>query len=340
MIASPQALEDAVARAETYLLDAQAPSGAIPAFASALGGEPDWSPDAVNFVTALAVMALADVDRPEIASVRSRAVGYLQSEREHDALWRYWASDAELHDYTPPDADDTACCSLAVGTASTHRNVPLLLANTDSSGRFYTWFVRHPDASGLRLAWRLRDERRRATRDRRSELWANSEASPDDVDVTVNANVVRYLGPERAPRGAVTWIRNVVVAGTEIDDDRWYRSRTALYRSIAASAEHGVDDFRALGPLIIRRLVEDPGPSALRNDLERADALRVLQQFGAPDADIAAAASDLVARQQDDGSWARSICYYGGPQESFGWASEALATAAAVGALHALAVGR
>ncbi len=317
----------------SWLASAQASSGEFPSFSSSLLGEPTWEPDRLNFVTALTSLALEDVDLPAVRVMRARVATYLRGEREGAGLWRYWASQAALHDYTPPDADDTACCSLALGDGST-ANVPLLLSNRDAAGRFYTWMLLRPHIRSPRYRWALRRERSATVRARREELWTNSEASPDDVDVTVNANVIRYLGPALAPSDAVEWVASVVEAGQEVEQDHWYRSRTSLYRSVAIAAAAGVERFAGLRDLIVRRIVHDPGPTSFRNDLELADALRVLRVFGAPESDIAHLVGSLLERQQPDGSWERSICYYGGPMESFGWASEALATAAAVGALN------
>lgn len=329
-----EAIDTAVRAGVSWLLDAQQPSGEIPSYASVLLADPEWAPDRLNFVTALTSLALEHVDRPEVVALRARVSAYLLSEQERSGLWRYWARDAEMHGYTPPDADDTACCSLAVGGAMQEANVRLLLANRDPAGRFYTWFLLRPEIFDPRYRWALRNERTPRVRARRKELWANSEASPDDVDVTVNANVIRYLGPERAPSEAVEWVASVVEAGTEVENDHWYRSRTALYRSVAAA--QGLERFADLHNLMIDRISRDPGPVALRNDLERADGLRILRLLDAPGSVLRDHARSLLERQQPDGRWERSICYFGGPQESFGWASEALATATAIGALDGL----
>src|SRR5690606_29704985 len=126
-----------------------------------------------------------------------------------------------LFDYTPPDADDTACASMAVALRGddTSANVALLLANRDRAGRFFTWLIPHRDRFTPRFWWAVRDEFRRATRDRRQELWANSEAWPADVDGVVNANVVRYLGPGRAPAAAVGFVASIITDEREDDCD-------------------------------------------------------------------------------------------------------------------------
>lgn len=327
-------IEEATHAGLAWLRSAQQPSGEFPSFASALTVEPTWEADRLNFVTALTSLALEHLTSADAMPMRERVATYLLAERSPSGLWRYWARTATLHDYTPLDADDTACCSMAVGLQPQNEaNTRLLLANRDDQGRFYTWFLLRPGNRSLRYRIAIRDERSSATQARREDLWANSEAAPNDVDVVVNANVIRYLGPRLAPTAAVEWVATVIERGSEVEDDKWYRSRTSLYRAVAAAAAVGVARFGELRKLIIERIVHDPGTSALRNDLEVADALRVLRVLDAPYADVEDLAHRLLERQTSAGSWERSICYYGGPKESFGWASEALATATAIGAL-------
>lgn len=316
-----------------WLVANQRKDGAFRSYSAALTSERQWEEDEVNFVTALASMSLEGIRAPAVVGMRSRAGSYLRSQRERGDLWRYWSRASALHDYTPLDVDDTACCSLALGLDAGRTNARMLLANRDRRGRFYTWLLPRPDGRSRRLRWRLRGEGRPEALKRRQELWSNSEAEADDVDVVVNANVIRHLGPRFAPQEAVRWVVAVVEEGAEVESDHWYRSRTSLYRSVVAATRRGVTAFEALRDPIIGRLVHDPGPEALRGDLELADALGVLQDLSAPPEVVTWFRTRLLDRQLGDGSWSRSLCYYGGPQESFGWASEALTTAAAVGAL-------
>ncbi|CAB4687981.1 unannotated protein [freshwater metagenome] len=334
-----QQIQASVELATTWLFAEQKASGEFPSYASSLLEAPNWQPDSVNFVTALTSLALQGLDLPAAVAMQERAAQYLLGEREGAGLWRYWAKAAELHDYTPPDADDTACCSLAVGSSAGTANQRVLLANRDPQGRFYTWMLPRPEVRSLAYRWQLRSERSTSTRSRRVELWQNSEASPSDVDVTVNANVIRYLGPNLAPASAIEWVASVVEEGTEVEEDHWYRSRTSLYRSIAVSAREGIERFAGLRSLIISRLVDMAAADEFRSDLELADALRVLRLFDAARQDCANLAEMLLQRQLPEGCWERAVCYFGGPQESFGWASEALCTATAIGALHEIDLG-
>ena len=106
----------AVDRALDWLRADQAATGELSSYASPLGEgvEVDWTADSLKFITALIALAVAEVDDPRATAIVDGVVHFLRSEREHHALWRYWTSANELFDYTPPDADDTACASMAV----------------------------------------------------------------------------------------------------------------------------------------------------------------------------------------------------------------------------------
>jgi hypothetical protein len=328
----------AVGRGLDWLIVNQAASGELASYASPLNdAETEWAPDSLKFISALVALACAEVDDPRAVSIVDRVVTFLRSEREDHALWRYWTSDNEQFGYTPPDADDTACCSMAVALRGdeTAQNVRLLMANRDRRGRFHTWLIPHATSRSARYLWAVRDEFRKATRERRALLWENSEAFPDDVDGVVNANVIRYLGPERAPEEAVAWVHQLIRDGLEADCDSWHRNRFTMYSSVADAHRRGLATFARLGPVIIERIADRTvagrgvGPS-----LDTAMALLAVQRFDGPSGLRKELRDSLLDRQLDDGSWERSVFYYGGPDEVFGWASEALSTAVAVQALH------
>ena len=325
----------AIERGLDWTLSNQTPAGELVSFASPLEEpEPVWVPDSLKFITALGAVALDEIDDPRASTVVDRAVTFLRRERESCAQWRYWSQENEQYDFTPPDADDTACASLAVATRGdrTRSNVGVLLANRDDRGRFYTWLVPR-GRLGPRTGWAMRDELRGAVRRRREELWATTEAERDDVDGVVNTNVIRYLG-RRAPDAAVRWVRSIVEDGAEHDCDKWHRNPFTLYAAVADARRRGVESFSSVGPVVVRRVTNRIDGGTVGSAMDDALALLALQGFeGAPSAQDELARS-LLRTQSDDGSWGRSIFYYGGPREVFGWASEALATAWALQALH------
>jgi hypothetical protein len=326
---------EAVDRALTWLAANQTPAGELRAWASPLDdGPPTWVPDTLNFITALAAIALDRVEHAAATTVVDRAVDFLIREQQPNGLWRYWAADNDQSDFTPADADDTACAALAVAGrgfrwAPTER---LLLANRNDDGRFWTWFVDRPAVGTRSLARALRDERRAVVRQRRAELWETTEADANDVDVVVNANVCRYLGAG-APDAAADWVVQVLRDGRDVGEDKWHRRASTLHLSIADGARRGVGPFRSVAPVLTERIERRWERGELASALDQAQSLLALQAIDAPRTVRGDLVDALLRSQRPDGDWERSIFYFGGPREVFGWASEALSTAYAAAAL-------
>ncbi|MFN8050304.1 MAG: hypothetical protein U0Q22_02605 [Acidimicrobiales bacterium] len=335
---SAQEVGAAIARGVDYLVATQLPSGEMPSYATPLGdAPPEWIPDPLNFVTALCAEALDSVADPRASDLVDRSVRFLLSQQLPGGLWRYWSTANERVEFTPPDADDTACCSLAVACRGhdTSANRSVLLATAAPDGRFHTWLIPRPDTRSFRVRWLLRRERRPEVRALRTELWASTEADPDDIDAVVNANVCRYLGPRDAPEGATAWVAEVVEAGWETHD-KWYRRPYALLAAVAHGAERGIERFVALEGTVVERIDERVDELVDRGrDLDRALALLALERFGVRSETADRLAAALVASQGPDGAWARDVVYFGGPTEVFGWGSEALTTAYALQGLSA-----
>jgi hypothetical protein len=329
----------AIPKGLAWLRAAQLPTGELPSFASALdGGAPVWVPDQLNFITALGVIALAEIEHPEARAIVDAGVRFLLEEREGPGLWRYWSRSSAQVDTTPPDADDTACCSRAVAVRGhrTSGNVAVLKATAAPDGRFHTWLIPRERAGTLRTWWALRDERRAATRAMRDELWRTTEAELDDIDAVVNANVCNYLGPQPMTCAAAEWVASIVRSGDD-SGDKWHRSPYALWAAVADGSRRGITAFSDLGPLLVERIsgtVRADG--TVGTSYETGLALSTLITFGAPDELCRAVGDGLLAQQHDDGSWPLDVCYHGGPREVFGWASAALTSAVALRALWRL----
>ena len=126
----------------------------------------------------------------------------------------------------------------------------------------------------------------------------------------------------------------------EDDCDSWHRNRYTLYSAIADAHRRGVPGLEPVLGTIVERITERIDvDGTLGPPLDTAFALLALGTCGGPSTVRGQLAGSLRDRQRDDGSWERSIFYYGGPREVFGWASETLSTAAAVQALAREATG-
>jgi hypothetical protein len=327
------ALTDAVAAGVGFLESTQATSGEFESYATPLGVEVDWAADSSVFVTSLSVLALERVPDPRVGPMVERALDLVASETAPGPLWRFWTHDHDRHREIPCDADDTACATMALGrrAADAARTKRLLLANRDPGGRFLTWFL--PRGAASLSPARLRntvDEWR--ARSRREMFWEMTEATPDDVDGVVNANVLRLFGPD-APAESVAYVSGVVIDGRERECDSWHRNEFSCWYSVADGARRGVPYEGAVLDRLARRLRDrlEDGPAPTSLDL--AHALGAAQAIGDPSGVSGELVERLVAVQSPDGSWDRDIFFYGGPKEVFAWGSEAFTTAAAVSAL-------
>jgi len=328
------ALRHAIARGLDRLTAAQLPSGEFPSYATPLGGKPDWAPDSSVFVTSLCILALQRVGSPATAPMIARARGLLHAESSHGPLWRFWTHDHDRHLEIPCDADDSACATMALNgpTRDRGRTRKLLLANRDRAGRFRTWFIPRGIGALRPRSWRnTLDEW--SARTRREQFWEMTEATPDDVDVVVNANVLRCFGPA-APPEAVAYVGDVVRDGLERDSDSWHRNEFSCWYSVADGIRRGVTYPEDVGALVRHRIGErvDAGPATL-SALDAAHALASLCALGEPGRHGELLAAHLVETQLGDGAWPRSIFFYGGPKEVFAWGSEDLAAATAISAL-------
>lgn len=327
-------IETSVAAGLDYLERVQLPSGEFPCYATPLGGELDWQADSSVFVTALCVLALGGVESARTAPLIESARRLLRTEAAPGPLWRFWTHDHDRHREIPCDADDSSCVTLALdgdleGARRTRR---MLLANRSSTGCFYTWFVPRGVRSFSPRLLRTTAAEARARR-RREVFWEMTEARSDDVDGVVNANVLRLLGPD-SPADAVAYVGQILSEGREAVCDSWHRNPYSFWYSVADGVRRGVPYSADVSPTVIDRVcaqvavgVDDAAA------LDLAHAVAALCALGGPPAVIADLCDHLRRSQAADGSWARSIFFYGGPKEVFAWGSEALSTSAVLGAL-------
>jgi hypothetical protein len=185
---------EAIENAAEFLARRQKRSGEIPVHRSR---EPELQRverDAAAFGTAITSLALRECRHPVVEQIVARANRYIAAQRRDDGTWSYWPKDLRA----PADADDTACCAMALGLADDARVAGRFEANRDTSGLFYTWFGQ----------------------------------AANDVDSVVNANVLAYLGPCRADR-VVEYLIDLVLFDRERGSYRYYLDPAALHYAIA-----------------------------------------------------------------------------------------------------------
>jgi hypothetical protein len=334
-----------IERALAFLAAGQAASGQIPVRTGLEMTIDETTADPSIFATALVAEALGPVDHPLAASTRGRAAEYLRGHMEEPGVWRHWTRGHPQFHSLPPDADDTACASVALR----HAGVPypdnrsLLLANRDAEGRFFTWLVARR-GSGLpgRSMWRIAG--RRVARPVHARLFWRTSAEPDDVDGIVNLNVLAYLGDGSHAGPIVRYAKEILDDGREAECDSWYRSPFLFYAGLGRCVVAGVDALGELAPTVGERIAAAAGPDGQIGDgpLDTALALRALIELdiGDPARDLAFAY--LETTQEDDGGWPAAPLYFGGPRHHPDvpcWGSRELTAGICVGALARLPKG-
>ena len=154
------------------------------------------------FVSALCVLALESCDEARAKAMCTATRAYLAKTIEYPGFWRYYR-------HLPQDLDSTTLCSLVIGTHPwilLGRNVPGILANRDTEGRFKTWLLSR-DEPNVVATFRF------------------------EADPVVNANVIAYLGDRPETRRTQRWLEALITEGD-------------LERLVQVVSRHGRDLLR------------------------------------------------------------------------------------------------
>src|SRR3954447_9097668 len=293
--------------------------------------------DHTPFATTLIAHSLGYSDAPGARAVVASAVRFVQAQMEPGGVWRYWPRGHEHHRAIPPDLDDTACASelLRRHGVPLPDNRPLLLANRDEGGLFYTWLAprwRPPPRSGA--FWRVAARRYRAPL-RARMFWKLNESDPADVDGVVNANVLFYLGHDEATEAVVGHLGQIVRDGREDSCDKWHLNPFTFHYMLARCYDAGVEALGAVRDEAVARITARAnGDGSIGSSvLDTALAACALRSWRADGAVVDAAAEGLRRNQRDDGSWPVVPMYWGGPERYYGWGSEELTSAYCLEAL-------
>ncbi len=326
-------VDEAIRRAVDFLAATQLPSGEVPvAMATRRDMVGPVEADPAIFPTALAAHCLAFA--PEAAAIRERALGFLTAQRDRNGLWKHWPKQHPQARYLPPDLDDTACASAALGAVAARR---LMLANRDRRGLFLTWVVPRPRWMGfdhlrVMLPWIPM----------LPGLWLffrKTSAKPGDVDAVVNANCLHCLGEFSGREAVAAHLLEVLRTGSEARCDKWYDNPFAVWYFFARAL--GSDAREMLEP----RLAQARPETALDHAL--ALGARLSAGLALRQSQVRA----LLALQDENGGWPRAALYHGGRArlaaggfaaphpDTPHWGSEAVTTAFAVEALARWRVG-
>src|SRR5216683_3694221 len=337
-VASRNDVRASIARGLAFLEGVQRPNGSFPTYMSldrAMQG--DCAPDPSVFPMALIAYSLGFV--PGAAELRDRALDFLLREMDGSGLCRYWSRDHSYPHNLPPDLDDTCVASAVLMRAGRRHpeNRPIVLANRDARGLFFTWITPRPRWASGWAYWRIALPQ--LLKPRALYFFLRQSASPFDVDAVVNANVLFYLGDRAETRPVVTWLLTILREGRERECDKWYESPAAIWYFFSRALSAVVPDARQL---VLDRVAGARPESPLDTALAACSLLAWDEQPSD------AAVAELVDAQLDSGGWPRAGLYAGGrtrrpdgsvapsASDMLWWGSEALTTGFAVEALARL----
>lgn len=300
----------------------------------------EWCvPDSTTFPTAMISVCLLPFRKHlKVSKVLSSAAGFLQYQRMAGGVWNYFTKWNPLFGSCPADTDDTVFASYVLKAMGYEipSNNKHLLANRNSQGLFYTWFVLRPTKSEY-LNWEyLKIMARELKRPLHTILfWWKHEASRSDVDAVVNANILFYLGLNSETEPIVDYLIRVIVEEKETNSDGWYKNPFTIYYFISRN----YPTVRALEPIrepIIQRILtfENSDGSFNSSALETALAILALLNLDYS-GDLTNSIKFLLDKQQPSGCWDRNVFFYSGPSKAVGWGSEELSTGYCIAALEA-----
>ncbi len=333
-------LESALEHARAWLHQRQLPTGEFPvSYIRHVEGRQETKKDSCIFPTALVADCLLTLpDHPQTEEMLARATRFLLEEIHRDGLWSHFPRTHWLRGLCGPDADDTACVSAVLRarglTGPLQQNVRLLLANRNSQGLFYTWFVTRFCWSLDPLYWRVVLSEWRHPRTTLL-YWLGGEPVRNGVDGVVNANVLYYLGdiPETQP--VVDYLLRIIASGTETRCDFWYHAPNIIYYFVARNFSRGIPRLEPARQPIIDRIRATAQPDGRLGEtvLETAMGACALLHLGVPAPELIPTVQFLLEARLAEGQWPLAALYYGGPAKRIAWGSEELTTAFCLEAL-------
>lgn len=297
--------------------------------------------DSSPFVTSLISHSLTFCG-PRATPMLERALEFLLDQMEPQGVWRYYSNKSFKHPRVPPDLDDTSSISFILRKCGhpVPDNAWIFEETCNRTGLFLTWVLPeqseniafHGYLAALgKLASQCAPEKPAEFRNNPRYMAPNDPVPAGEVDATVNANVILYLGETELTERAISFLIDVIRNNREAESTEYYCDPMATYYMITrAGLESSPALLKAVAPLLVQRIeacLESDLPSV--SPLNLALALCVLTALNPDSPLIEAGFIRLLDAQAGDGSWPRGPFYSGPPGSPF-WGSEELTTGFAV----------
>lgn len=324
------ALEHAIKKGVLYLYDHQYPNGEFCCYMGADDAMELCIADSNVFPTSLIAYSISNLKHiPEVNEILDKSGAFLRYQMMRGGVWNNFTILNNLFPICPPDIDNTACASLVLKERGINYpdHKPLLLANRNEKGLFYTWFALRYKYNPVKNYWLL--SLRVLKRPLDSFLfWIKTEANRYDVDGAVNANVLFYLGLSDNTAPIVDYMLDVIARKKENDCDLWYRNPFTIYYFFSRNYKAGITELAPAAMAMVDRMLKSvkPDHSLGQSVLDTAMGIVSLINCGHHSAVLDNAVQYLISLQNRSGCWARWTVYYGGPKKLTTFGSEEMTT--------------
>lgn len=321
-----------------YLAEHQLPNGEFCCYYAPDDPMKEWCvPDSVVFTTAMIAASILQLrESPKVKNILSSAASFLSYQMSRGGVWNYFTKWNPIFSYSPSDVDTTVYTSYVLKSLNVDfpDNTVALLANRNSKGLFYTWYVLRPKWFFPKdfLIVVLRELKRPL---KSLVFWLKHEGGRNDIDAAVNANVLFYLGLNEHTRPIVKYLVEIILLKKEAVGDKWYKNPIIMYYLISRNYQHTKELDAARDQVIERVFTFYHENGSFGNSvMETALAISILLNFNHTDERLGKAVDFLIENQRKSGSWDRHILFYSGPSKKVGWGCEELATSFCLEALN------
>jgi hypothetical protein len=279
---------------------------------------------------------LSTFENPMSKSILTGIGRFLIDNQKPFGLWCHYTKSHQLGHMIPSDLDNTAMASKLLeelGIPFTN-NKSLIQSNTNKKNQFFTWITIRFQ---LHYSWKYWLSVLKEIRHPIGHFyyWNNFPSNKNDVDVVVNSNVLYYLGENEFIQGAIDLMVEVIEQGNEAMADKWYPRPILVYYYISKNFKKYNRKLLSIRPRIIERIKENLKQNGQIFDsvLDTALAISALQNMHQTHEVPAVSIQYLIDSQKENGSWNKWVMFYGNPNKSCGYGSDALTTAHVVEAL-------
>lgn len=252
--AQQKKIDDIITIGLNYIHDNQLTTGELPSLFCA-EKDPGSCIDGNNiFVTSSALYSLIEVNKiindAKVSEVIGRSFAFLYKQKNQNDLWQYWIKN---HTETlNPDLDDTSITSFLIEKYSNKQlnNLNYFESNKLFDGTYYTWV---PDHQGK-----------------------------NNVDISVNSNILLYLNHKNKDTGGVCGYLNSIIENNREKEELYTQNTNILYYNYSKAYQSGADCLSKSKNKIIEKIAssQEANGSIENSVLSTSLAVLALQNFG------------------------------------------------------------